>query len=235
MSAGGPSRLIRDYLPGGASRRVPVQPRRAGRRSIGFVGLTAATVVLSSIACTQPAPASTGAHIVERSRLAMGSELRITAWTADETAALSAFEAVVRRLRSTRRADERLARGQRRPAAERRGRRAAGAGERRGPRGPARRPSGQRLDGREVRRDVWRALGPVEVRPRSGQPHSRSAGSPQAAAAHRLRRGGRGRTRRAPRFSRRKGMRVHLGGIGKGYAVDRARRHAPAARPAATS
>jgi thiamine biosynthesis lipoprotein len=65
----------------------------SGRRSIGFVGLTAATVVLWSIACTQSAPAPAGAHIVERSRLAMGSALRITAWTADETAALSAFEA----------------------------------------------------------------------------------------------------------------------------------------------
>jgi thiamine biosynthesis lipoprotein len=63
------------------------------RRPIGFAGLTAATVVLSSVACTPPDAASTGAHIVERSRLAMGSELRITAWTADETAALSAFEA----------------------------------------------------------------------------------------------------------------------------------------------
>lgn len=63
------------------------------RRSIGFAGLTAATVVLSSVACTPPDAASTGAHIVERSRLAMGSELRLTAWTADEAAAVSAFEA----------------------------------------------------------------------------------------------------------------------------------------------
>jgi thiamine biosynthesis lipoprotein len=65
----------------------------SGRRSIGLVGATVATVVLSSIACTRSAPASAGAQIVERSRLAMGSELRITAWTADETATLSAFEA----------------------------------------------------------------------------------------------------------------------------------------------
>ncbi len=63
-----------------------------GNFSIGLVWLTAATVVLSSIACTPSAPASSGAHMIERSRLAMGSELRITAWTADETAALSAFE-----------------------------------------------------------------------------------------------------------------------------------------------
>ena len=62
-------------------------------RSIGLVGFIAATLVISSIGCTQSAPASPGARIVERSRLAMGSELRITAWTADETAALSAFEA----------------------------------------------------------------------------------------------------------------------------------------------
>jgi len=65
----------------------------SGTRSIGIVGLTIAAVGLSSVSCTQPDAASTGAHIVERSRLAMGSELRITAWTADETAALSAFEA----------------------------------------------------------------------------------------------------------------------------------------------
>jgi thiamine biosynthesis lipoprotein len=35
-----------------------------------------------------------GAHLVERERLSMGSELRVTAWTADEPAALSAFDAV---------------------------------------------------------------------------------------------------------------------------------------------
>jgi len=63
-----------------------------GGSSIGFLGLAAAAVVLSSNACTQSASAPEGARIVERSRLAMGSELRITAWTADEAAALSAFE-----------------------------------------------------------------------------------------------------------------------------------------------
>lgn len=34
------------------------------------------------------------AHLVERARPAMGSELRLTAWTADEAAALAAFDAV---------------------------------------------------------------------------------------------------------------------------------------------
>ena len=57
------------------------------------IRLTVAAAVLSSISCTPPDAASPGAHIVERSRLAMGSELRMTAWTADEAAALSAFEA----------------------------------------------------------------------------------------------------------------------------------------------
>src|SRR5580765_6753251 len=33
-------------------------------------------------------------HLVERARAAMGSELRLTAWTADEVSALAAFDAV---------------------------------------------------------------------------------------------------------------------------------------------
>jgi FAD:protein FMN transferase len=35
-----------------------------------------------------------GPHLVERARQAMGSELRLTAWTADEAAAVAAFDAV---------------------------------------------------------------------------------------------------------------------------------------------
>lgn len=50
-------------------------------------------VILCLVAsgCTQPAPAP---HIVEASRLAMGSSLRLTAWTADDAAATAAFDAV---------------------------------------------------------------------------------------------------------------------------------------------
>jgi hypothetical protein len=185
-----------------------------GRSSIGFLGLAAAAVVLSSNACTQSASAPEGARIVERSRLAMGSELRITAWTADEAAALSAFETAfgdfqrLDGLMSVWREGSDVVR------AERGCGQAAGAGERGGPRGVACGPSGQRLDGREIRCDVWRALGPLEVRSRSGQSHSRSAGSPQAFAAHRLQGGGRERAGGTV-FLRREGMRVHLGGIAR--------------------
>src|SRR5262249_3406780 len=49
-------------------------------------------------ACKQtPSPSQSApptAHIVERARVTMGSELKITAWTSDEPAALSAFDAV---------------------------------------------------------------------------------------------------------------------------------------------
>ena len=82
--------------------------------------------------------------------------------------------------------------------------------------------AGQRLDWRQVRRDVRRAVGPVEVRSRSGQSDSASGGRARAVAARRLHSGG---VERRPwhRVSV-SGLacRVHLGGIGKGYAVDRA-------------
>jgi thiamine biosynthesis lipoprotein len=50
--------------------------------------------LLAGAACTQRAPEPPQAHSVERARPAMGSELRLTAWTTDETAAVSAFAAV---------------------------------------------------------------------------------------------------------------------------------------------
>jgi thiamine biosynthesis lipoprotein len=56
--------------------------------------LGATAVLLGAVACTQPAPVASHTTVVERARLAMGSELRLTAWTADEAAAVSAFEAV---------------------------------------------------------------------------------------------------------------------------------------------
>ena len=44
--------------------------------------------------CAAPAPESPpdAGHLVERSRVSMGSEVRLTAWTADERNALAAFE-----------------------------------------------------------------------------------------------------------------------------------------------
>lgn len=50
-------------------------------------------LVASASACTETARSS-DARIVERSRPAMGSELQLTAWTADEAGAEAAFEAV---------------------------------------------------------------------------------------------------------------------------------------------
>ena len=97
----------------------------------------------------------------------MGSELRITAWTADETAALSAFEAA---FGDFQRLDGLMSVSQEGSdvrAAERGRRQAARASQRRRPRGAARGPSGPRVDGRKVRRDVRGAVGSVEVRRRS--------------------------------------------------------------------
>src|SRR5688572_8087737 len=44
--------------------------------------------------CNAEAPQVAAGDIVERSRVSMGSEVHVTAWTADEPAALAAFEAV---------------------------------------------------------------------------------------------------------------------------------------------
>ena len=52
---------------------------------------------MSSAACSKPAPTTTTsatAKLVERARAVMGTELRLTAWTTDEAAASAAFDAV---------------------------------------------------------------------------------------------------------------------------------------------
>src|SRR5215475_9612554 len=51
-------------------------------------------VVASSSACNQTA-GSSGSRLVERTFASMGTELRLTAWTADEPGAVDAFQAVV--------------------------------------------------------------------------------------------------------------------------------------------
>jgi thiamine biosynthesis lipoprotein len=58
--------------------------------------LTTAMLLLAAAACgaERPDPASAEASLVERSRVSMGSELHLSAWTVDEAAAVSAFEAV---------------------------------------------------------------------------------------------------------------------------------------------
>jgi thiamine biosynthesis lipoprotein len=45
---------------------------------------------------TRQARDASPAHLVERARASMGSELRLTAWSADETGAVAAFDAVFR-------------------------------------------------------------------------------------------------------------------------------------------
>jgi FAD:protein FMN transferase len=53
-----------------------------------------ATCTSAPTSDSSEAGASTTAHIVERERLSMGSEVRLTAWTSDEARALRAFERV---------------------------------------------------------------------------------------------------------------------------------------------
>jgi FAD:protein FMN transferase len=62
------------------------------RMTLARVGTT--LVLLSCAACTRPSPDAPPARIVERVRPAMGSELRLTAWTADEGGAVAVFDAV---------------------------------------------------------------------------------------------------------------------------------------------
>src|SRR5688572_27019459 len=59
----------------------------------GRLGATIALLSLLVVSCRAPAT-DTAATLVERSHVTMGSPLRLTAWTADEAAALQAFEAV---------------------------------------------------------------------------------------------------------------------------------------------
>jgi thiamine biosynthesis lipoprotein len=54
--------------------------------------IVACVTVLSGCGANSP-PAAAESAIVERSRVSMGSEVHLTAWTADEPAALAAFEA----------------------------------------------------------------------------------------------------------------------------------------------
>jgi thiamine biosynthesis lipoprotein len=55
--------------------------------------IIAACLAVLSGCGTESAPPATDAGIVERSRVSMGSEVHLTAWTSDEPAALAAFEA----------------------------------------------------------------------------------------------------------------------------------------------
>ena len=170
-------------------------------------------------ACSRAGPAP---HLVARTHPTMGSEVTVTVWTADEAAALPPIEAVFAEfdrldaLMSVWKPGSDILRVN------------AAAGQHAVPVSAERASvlahgsTGQRVDRRQVRRDVRRAQRRVEVRSRSGQSRARRP--------RRSRRGCRSSTTRpsrstrppAPCSSTRPGMRVHLGGIGKGYAVDRA-------------
>ena len=89
----------------------------------------------------------------------------------------------LRRVQSAGGADERLAAGQRHPASERRRRRSSRPGQPRGRGGARRGASGQRVDRWHLRRHVWCALRPLEIRPRSGQHDSRPGDRPRASPA----------------------------------------------------
>lgn len=57
------------------------------------ISLPIGTLLLCA-ACGEPERTGPAPRVVERARVAMGSELRLTAWTADESAAVDAFERV---------------------------------------------------------------------------------------------------------------------------------------------
>ena len=141
------------------------------------------------------------AHVVERARPAMGSELRLTAWTADEAAALAAFDAVFAEFE---RLDALMSVW--RPGSDVL-RLNAAAGDRPVALQPdvievltiARQVS-EWTDG-TVRRDVRRAVGPVEIRSRSGQHDSRSGHRPRSVFRSPIIAGSRSTRAPGPRFS----------------------------------
>ena len=57
------------------------------------LAIVACIVALSGCQADELPQSAASAAIVERSRVSMGSEVHLTAWTADEPAALAAFEA----------------------------------------------------------------------------------------------------------------------------------------------
>jgi FAD:protein FMN transferase len=64
------------------------------RRSLRALRLIVLLVAGAATACRKDAAPAATAHLAERVGVAMGSELRLTAWTGDEAAAQSSFDAV---------------------------------------------------------------------------------------------------------------------------------------------
>src|SRR5437870_6899622 len=69
-----------------AAKEQTVAPALILLTALGFTAL--------GVACTSQARDADAAHLVERARLAMGSELRLSAWTTAEAPAVAAFDAV---------------------------------------------------------------------------------------------------------------------------------------------
>src|ERR1700730_2753514 len=92
-----PERRDRQHAPGrrqdDSSRRMTVERRRRGHAValLVFAGLLGACTWQ-----TRQARQAGPGHLVERARASMGSELRLKAWTPDETRAVAAFDAVFR-------------------------------------------------------------------------------------------------------------------------------------------
>src|SRR5262245_22488809 len=80
--------------------RVSIIPVRHGRSSIGARSAIVAAALACAAALTPACSTSSGhrslppAALVERARVSMGSELKLSAWTSDEASAVSAFDAV---------------------------------------------------------------------------------------------------------------------------------------------
>ena len=176
---------------------------------------------LTLIACGAPGRDEGPKHEVARARVAMGSELRLTAWTTDAAPAIAAFEDVfaefdrLENLMSTWREGSDITRLN------------AAAGDHPVPVAPEVREA--LLIARQVSEwtggrfdvtfgalsDLWKfdhdqdntIPDPEEVRMRLPLVDYRALEVDERAGTA---------------FLRKKGMRVHLGGIGKGYAVDRA-------------
>jgi thiamine biosynthesis lipoprotein ApbE len=70
---------------------VGLAPRHAPLRR-----LIAASIVLVVSGCTRAATVAPESHLIERIGLAMGSEVKLTAWTPDAPAAAAAFDEVFR-------------------------------------------------------------------------------------------------------------------------------------------
>ena len=190
---------------------------RPWRAASAAVIVTVATSILAGCGGrSRPAP-----HLVERARPAMGSELRLTAWTADEAAALAAFDAVFAEFE---RLDALMSVW--RPGSDVL-RLNAAAGDRPVALQPdvidvltTARQVSEWTDGTfavtfGALSDLWRF------------DHDQDNTIPDPAIVRQRLpladyRGLEIDARAGTAFLRRKGMRVHLGGIGKGYAVDRA-------------